>query len=1116
MPEHDVTTIEIHLRDSKDGYYVHVHLGDGSDYEAHLAPDVLSWETSRDAPSDGQRLFDALFSGRVREAWGATRGCCRIRLWLDTQTPELHRLPWELLYDGKTFIAAGDDTPFSRYLSVDKPLPAALSLRTEAIRVLVAIANPVDLDQYHLVSLDVASERQRLESSFSVVPSASLQLAFLDATVTLERLETALREQRPHILHLVAHGTFSGKHDQAVLYLQEEDSNVRLVTDVDFSGIFHRLGQERPRLVFLSACEGAARSTVDAFAGLAPRLVQAGIPAVVAMQDTVAITTTRELTSVFYGELFRHGEVDRALNRARSLLLTGKSPDADVPVLLMRLKDGRLWNNPAATRATAVLQGAVYNNQVYWTTIGGDVQDRISPALFCRPPLPKGFIGRECERAVLLEVLKDPDKTVIGVTGISGIGKTYLAAWFYQEIAALNGYQPLWVDCRVSDVNLKILLRDLAIVSRDERLLEQIDDLSIDEVVHRYMEPKQVVLFLEDYHCLGGSRRDDDLNSLIRQVAKYCRKAKITLIGRVRPSIFDDPGLRAAVCHIEMEGLDRKHTRQYLEMPDLTDDQASVIWEKCAEGMPIAMHIFKTNLSRRPLSELLALPLWGIPNARSKWLNLIVGDLSQSGLECLQAASVFPGLISFEALKYVLSGSNLDIAIDELLDRMLLDHDIGSGAYSFHHTVIQEYIYNEILASAARVDIGNRLLEYYVGFIVANYQDYGKLQRESVNILGVIRLYLREKLGDLVSLPLLLQSNFSMEKVFALQITVALADLAYYSGDLTWARQLYSQVLELFSESDSQIISIKVLIQLAFLDRDEGDQESAINRLQKVISVGRLAGKSAQGLLARACEVLGGWLIGEREASRPLAEKYLREGLLASRESGYSITTAGIVNNLIRIYLWNKEFEKAYELYNEEREFLSGIPLAIVLSSMVDGLMEVDRLDEAWHCIQEARRLYEESHNTGGIAYTWRLQGWWHSKQHTYELAEECFQTEERLRRLDMKTRGEKGYYLKEALRNHHSFYLQTEQSEKMELCRSKYQLLSREPDEKVAEMLGHEAIFLISRGNYHLAAQYCCDALDIYQQLNNLGGVAWIKGIEGDISAAKGNFMAARQLCEE
>jgi len=332
------------------GYPVEITLAGGQEFpRGFLAADILPWTSTGDPHTDGQRLFAALFrDAEARRAWDRACGQHpqrRVRLRLDATAPELHALPWELLHDGQTFLVADAATPFSRYLPLPDPPGGPVIARP--IRILAVIANPADLAQYSLTPLDVAAERQSLETALSGLPMALLHLDFLDAPVTPERLERALATGY-HVLHFVGHGTFSQRRGQAALYLQDDTGNTRIITDDDLSAMLKRQAT-RPHLVFLAACQSAERSMVDAFAGLAPQLIQAGIPAVVAMRDKVALAMAGKLTSAFYGALLRHGEIDRALNAARSLLLTGQSPDAGVPVLLMRLKDGKLWETAQAT-----------------------------------------------------------------------------------------------------------------------------------------------------------------------------------------------------------------------------------------------------------------------------------------------------------------------------------------------------------------------------------------------------------------------------------------------------------------------------------------------------------------------------------------------------------------------------------------------------------------------------------------------------------------------------------------------------------------------------------------------------------------------------------------------
>jgi hypothetical protein len=120
----------------------------------------------------------------------------------------------------------------------------------------------------------------------------------------------------------------------------------------------------RPRLIFLAACQSAKRATGDAFRGLAPQLVSVGVPAVAAMQDFITVDSARTLSRTFYRQLLTHGQVDRAMNAARSTLLSADRYDAAVPVLFMRLKSGQLWSAEADARGEVL---GSQNPRIFWS-----------------------------------------------------------------------------------------------------------------------------------------------------------------------------------------------------------------------------------------------------------------------------------------------------------------------------------------------------------------------------------------------------------------------------------------------------------------------------------------------------------------------------------------------------------------------------------------------------------------------------------------------------------------------------------------------------------------------------------------------------------------------------
>lgn len=342
--------LEIHLQElSPKGYPVQMECA-GQEYPKGYLPATLVEDTlSLPAQQQGEYLFNILMGHpHLRDAWVEVRGRSlqrRVRLRIDEAAPELHVLPWELLRDSgvnteSQTLAADADTPFSRYLprrwDAGQPLPQ------HPVKMLVAIANPLNLVDYGLAALDVDAEMAFIRNALSVIPSEQLEITFLPQPITLAGLDEALKDGY-HILHFMGHGRYSESRDEAALFFANAQNLVHTVTGDELAGILRRQTLSL-RLIFLSSCQTAKQSPADAFRGLAPRLVGAGVPAVVAMQELIALRVAQAFTRTFYRRLFVHGIVDLACNEARSTLMATGLPGSSIPVLFSRLPDNQLFN----------------------------------------------------------------------------------------------------------------------------------------------------------------------------------------------------------------------------------------------------------------------------------------------------------------------------------------------------------------------------------------------------------------------------------------------------------------------------------------------------------------------------------------------------------------------------------------------------------------------------------------------------------------------------------------------------------------------------------------------------------------------------------------------------
>lgn len=302
-----------------------------------LAPDTRDSEV-------GERLFELLFADPcLLEAWTESRGRSprrRVRLRIDPF--ELRPLPWELLPSapGKPAgsLAADQNTPFSRYLP--SPAKQGRLIAERPLKALVAIANPEDLADYHLPPLDVAAEERALEAIAAGIAEERLLATLLKPPVTRAALLKELQKGY-HLLHLVAHGGSQRSSGEPGLFLGDERNRATLATQGEVAGMVESLGDSL-RLVFLASCHSAGGGSV-AFQGLAPALLAAGVPAVVAMRERVPAETVRQFALAFYQRLEAHGAADLAANEARRALFTRGLPGAACPVLYMRLKDDVLF-----------------------------------------------------------------------------------------------------------------------------------------------------------------------------------------------------------------------------------------------------------------------------------------------------------------------------------------------------------------------------------------------------------------------------------------------------------------------------------------------------------------------------------------------------------------------------------------------------------------------------------------------------------------------------------------------------------------------------------------------------------------------------------------------------
>jgi hypothetical protein len=364
---------------------------------------AIDFEQLDSAPDEayGALLTQALFADpKVRDVFVKARGIAesqhtalRVRLLIEVDAAPLHSLRWETLCDPRdaTPATAGNGPPGAPPLTLDQGIIFSRYLRSadwravrtrprSELRVLVMIANPVDIEQYApggrtLQALDVGHELAQVEAGLGplhITALAQRGQATLDNLIRHLRAASDEDDKPFDVVYLVCHGALL--LNQPRLYLESDTGET---DNVDGTALVEEIRRLRtpPVLVVLASCQSGGGSE-GAPVALGPRLAWAGVPAVLAMQGRVTISTAMTFMGRFFTELQKDGFVERAAAEARWAVKD--APDYWRPVLFSRLRSGSIWS---------LQDEGERERWAGWTGLVGSIQENR-----CTPILGPGMI----------------------------------------------------------------------------------------------------------------------------------------------------------------------------------------------------------------------------------------------------------------------------------------------------------------------------------------------------------------------------------------------------------------------------------------------------------------------------------------------------------------------------------------------------------------------------------------------------------------------------------------------------------------------------------------------------------------------------------------------------
>lgn len=626
----------------------------------------------------GELLFGALFPPELRSIWerceATTEPRSTLRLRLDIRAPELAAIPWEIVHNGHYHLAMAPQRPIVRYSFTNRSqyLPA----ETRALNMLVVVSSPSD--RAYLDGQDQEVERI-IDCLHGLRSDGVIGRLTILRHATLSALQHELRQPPDgyHVLHYIGHGEFrevNGGGSCVVkqvgnLVLENENGTAHPV-DAQMLSIF--LQGTPLKLLVLNACETAVPSPTDPLLGVAQAALSTGIPAVVAMQDTVFDDAALKFSQVFYQVLAEGHHLETCMTEGRKAVMAHTSldrPDWAIPVLFSNVPGGVLWRTPAAAAEDCAPPPAeAPRPSTKAPQVVTTARTRPSPLHNLTSPDYTGFVNREQEMQRVMRLLGAQSRaSLINIHGLSGVGRSALAHEVAERCLEISRQTPddpcsfegiIWISPQraafTSESGIPVkgptpwglddLCRTIVGVLRKQSLLQAKPEEQV-AVMPDLLREGRYLLILDDVDEVNDKRLDEFLSSLPvpTKAILISRRPLPRCISVALSNLNTEAALR-----LLRQEAQEAHVRA-IEGASAADLQRLV---RTSDGLPVALRwaVRQLQISGRSLSWVIdQLGLAGHQPLADYCLSRSVKELTEPQRHLLLAFAIYPHPIQPEA-----------------------------------------------------------------------------------------------------------------------------------------------------------------------------------------------------------------------------------------------------------------------------------------------------------------------------------------------------------------------------------------------------------------------------------------------------------------------------------
>ena len=583
------------------------------------------------------------------------------------------------------------------------------------------------------------------------------------------------------------------------------------------------------------------------------------------------------------------------------------------------------------------------------------------------------FNGRDKEIKVFKEAI-EANETFIAIDGPGGIGKTQFVSHCIEKFIPKE--KVIWFDCTsasqfdtlISEAGYPELLKGSSKTDREK----------FSAFTNKIQE-NSYYLFFDNFQETNNSPVFKEFLSFIQQ---YLQKGSVIVIDR---DDIRSVSLTPKPIHIEgikEGGLEYAKALITYSYKDEINNSDADLEQLCSQlqGYPLAIDFAIYLLSKGvSISEIISKIVQDgdAEQISERLLNAIFSrpDAIEEEKEFIRQFSVFTSAVSNEAVKFVIPGNLIQLAVRKLQEKNLLSY---AGGYYEIHPLVREFCYRRLVekdavhAKAAEFYISQRTfdlspgLEEQIFYHLSKSGQWDRIEKEIEEkgrqfiILGQFGL-LKELLEKL--------KGIGLEKPI---FNIFLGDIAEIQGKWDEAQVHFAQAR---LNSEDKRIKAEGIIKYGEMLYRKGNVNDALPYFEEALEFSTKHYFSKE--TARALNDIG--LAFEFFGDLNVAYEKLDAALKIRRDIDDKDGIAATFNNLGDIYESWGELDKALTLHNDSlklrREMSDKVGIANSLNKIGNIYVAKGKVDDALFNFNESLKIARTIGDQVGISVSLRLAG---------------------------------------------------------------------------------------------------------------------------------------------